>query len=374
MREIKIRDVGSAVCAALIFAGATAAEAQEGISTTVSGYGTVGGTFTSDGNYAYRHDSSEFTGASNQFDVGLETRFGVQAVVDFGTGFSVTAQELARARGGDNFSLGTEWLFVQYVPTSGLKLRLGRVALASFLTSDSREVGYAQPWFRSPSEVYSTEPFFNLDGGEVLWNHSVGQAVLTLQSGYGTSKQTVQVSGETLTVNAHDVFNASVQIQYGSFLARVAQTNLTSPITLPLSATYSLTYNAKDKYTSVGLQYDDGKAIAMGEWAKRSENVGPGLPLPLATSKQWYVAGGWRFGKLTPLLTYGIFKPDQSLLFTGGSFGTWSGSLRYDVVQNIALKAQVSRPQASNAAYWVTPNNASDKRVNVYSVGADFVF
>jgi hypothetical protein len=358
----------------LMFAGGAAAEAQEGISTTVSGYGTVGGTVTSDSSYAYRHDSSEFTGASNQFDVGLETRFGVQAVVDFGTGFSVTAQELARARGNDDFVLGTEWLYFQYVPTSGLKLRLGRVALATFLTSDSREVGYAQPWFRSPNEVYGQEPFFFLDGGEVLWNHNLGQAVLTLQSGYGTSKQTLELATGELAVNATNVVNASVQIQYGSFLARVAQTNLHNPITLPLSATYSLTYGVVDKFTSVGLQYDDGKAIAMGEWAKRTQNVGPGLPLPLAASKQWYVAGGWRFGKLTPLLTYGTYQSQSSLVSPAGTFGTWSGSLRYDVVQNIALKAQVSRPQAGNSAYWIAPNFASNERVNVYSVGADFVF
>ena len=66
---------------------------------------------TSDGNYAYRHDVTEFVGATNTFDVGLESRLGVQAIVDFGSGFSVTAQEVARRRESTNFNLDTAWLY-----------------------------------------------------------------------------------------------------------------------------------------------------------------------------------------------------------------------------------------------------------------------
>jgi len=358
----------------LALGGAGAAEADEGISTTVSGYGTVGGTFTSDSNFAYRHDPGEFVGASNQFDIGLESRLGLQALVDFGSGFSVTVQELARERGSDVFSLGTEWAYVQYAPTSDLKVRLGRVALSTFLISESREVGYAQPWFRSPNEVSGVEPFYYMDGGEVLRSHSVGPVQIGLVAGYGNSQTSLVINDQPLDIKANAVFNASATIQYGSFMVRVAQTDLHNPITIPLSATFSESYEVADKFTSVGLQYDDGKAIVMSEWAKRSQNVGPGLPLPLAASKQWYAGGGWRFGKLTPMVIYGESEDEATLLTPAGNSGTWYGSLRYDVAQNIALKAEVSRPQAKNSTYWITTDFTSDKRVNVYSLGADFVF
>jgi hypothetical protein len=52
-------------------AGATLAD---DISTSISGYGTVGGTFTSDAHYAYIHNSSEFKGALNSLDVGDQFR------------------------------------------------------------------------------------------------------------------------------------------------------------------------------------------------------------------------------------------------------------------------------------------------------------
>jgi hypothetical protein len=352
----------------------TTAQADNGISTTVSGYGTVGGTFTSDGNYAYTHDPSEFTGATHQFDLGLESRIGVQAVVDFGSGFSVTAQELARQRGSDQFSLGTEWLFLQYSPDSDWKLRLGRVALPTFLMSDSREVGYAAPWFRAPNEIYGSESFQYIDGGQVLWHHTLGPVGLGLKGSYGNMTESYLELDTVDSVKVRSGYNVVASLEYGDFLFRVAQTVLTIPTVIPLSATYLLDFTVKDTFNSAGLEYDNGTAIVLSEFGKRTEPNIPVIGLPAAASKEWYVAGGWRFGKFTPLLIYGKYEPSPSLTEPGGNYGTWSASLRYDLVRNVALKAQVSRAQAANPVYWTEANPTSTERVNVFSLGADFVF
>jgi hypothetical protein len=75
-----------------------------------------------------------------------------------------------------------------------------------------------------------------------------------------------------------------------------------------------------------------------------------------------------------PLAIYGNVKEQQSVLYAPRVYGSWSASLRYDVASHVALKTQVSRAQASNPQYWVTPSPTSNAYVNVYSVGADFVF
>jgi hypothetical protein len=376
MREIKRRNLGGAACVALLIGGVGSVRADDGITTTFSGYGTLGGTFTTgDSRVAYRHDGSEFDGASGQFDLSLESRLGLQAVVDFGSGFSVTAQELIRQRGADAFSLGTEWLYLQYVPDPDWKLRVGRVALGTFLLSDSRNVGYAAPWFRAPNEVYGAEPYQNLNGGQVFWSHDVGPVVLGLQGSFGNTYQDADYQGYLLRTTIKNAYNLSASLQYQSFLVRVAQTVLNEPIVLPITIPgFNPNFEDKDKFLSVGIQYDDGAAIVLAEWAKRSENLVPLFNEPLAASTQWYVAGGWRFGKLTPLVTYGVSEQYNSLSGPAGRFGTWSASLRYDVVRNIALKAEWSRPQATNPVYWVNPDPTSSTRVNVFSLGADFVF
>jgi hypothetical protein len=372
MQGAKTSSIRAAIMALILGAGATA-EADDSISTNISGYGTVGGTFTSDGNYAYRHSLTEFAGASNSFDVGLESRLGIQAVVNFGSGFSITAQELAKERGDDAFSLGTEWLFGQYSPTPNLKFRLGRIELAAFLLSDSLNVGYAAPWFRAPNEIYTAEPFSSLDGGQALWHINVGPIGLDLEGSYGNAKQTISELNLVESSTAKTIVNVAASLEYKNLLLRVAQTNLDVPVAFALSPTFSLNYTIRDKYSTVGLQYDDGRAIVLSEWAKRAENNAPIFNEPVTASKQWYVAGGWHFLKFTPLLVYGDYDSGKSLI-GAGSFGTWSASLRYDVVRNVALKAEVSRPQASNPTYWVTSNAASGQRVMVYSLGADFVF
>ena len=373
MQLTRAPTVLASLCAAIFIATSTAA-AADGVTTTVSGYGTVGGSFTSDSNYAYRHDITEYTGASNDFDLGLESRIGLQAVFDFGEKLSVTIQEVARERGDKTFDPGTEWFYAQYTPNSDWTLRLGRVALGTFLLSDSRQVGYAEPWFHAPNEVYAYEPFEYVDGGQVLWHKRFGGFGVTLQSSYGNTSAEEENLGVSIEDNAHDVFNASAAVEYGNFLVRVAQTQFIYPIVLPLGPNDSLNYTGYDRFTSLGFQYDDGHALVLSEWTKRSENLAPIVHLPLLMGEAWYVAGGWRFGKLTPLLMVANSKPDLSLATPAGSFTSESVTLRYDVAHNVALKAQVTRAAAGNFWYWTTSIPGAPGYVDVFALGADFVF
>jgi hypothetical protein len=367
------------VCAAIeiVVSVAAATAVRADITTTISGFGTVGGTFTSDSRYAYVHDPTEFTGASNQFDLGLESRLGLQARFDFGSGLSITAQEVFRQRGNTDFDPGTEWLYVQYSPNSDWQLRLGRVVMAAYLYSDSRQVGYALPWFRAPNELYLTLPYEYLDGGQVSWRKTLGQFTVNLEASYGNSQGAFQIgSGAAVqTYHPKDVLNTAASVEYESLLLRVARTHLNVPFTLPLSPTFSLDYQLHEDFTTVGLQYDDGKALVLGEWARSQENDAPVLNEPLGRSSEWYLAAGWHFGKFLPLLMYGNAKPEKGLTGPAGTHGTWSANLRYDVASNVALKAEISRPQVANGFYWAnTANYVSDARVYVFSFGADFVF
>jgi hypothetical protein len=373
MHFTKAPTVLAFLCVAISLVIAPAASA-DGVTTTLSGYGTAGGSFTSDSSYAYRHDLSEYTGASNDLDIGLESRIGVQAVFDFGAQFSVTVQEVARERGDKTFDPGTEWFYAQYTPSSDWTLRLGRVALGTFLLSDSRLVGYADPWFHGPNEVYAQEPFQFVDGGQAIWHKRLGEFGVTLQSSYGNTLADEKAFGTTVVLTGHDVFNASAAFEAGNFLVRVAQTQLVYPVNVALGAHLSVNFNEHDKFTSLGLQYDDGRALVLSEWTTRSESLAPIVNLPVLIGQAWYVAGGWRFGKLTPLLMLANSKPELSLATPAGSYTSESVTLRYDVAHNVALKAQVTRAAAGNFWYWTTSQPAATGYVDIFAVGADFVF
>jgi hypothetical protein len=342
--------------------------------TTVSGYGTIGGTYTGDSSLSYLHNASEFKSTNSQFDLGLDSRIGVQATFTYGTDLSVIVQEEAKRRGSNDLDPGTEWAFIQYKPTDDLKLRLGRVALATFLMSDFRDVGYAQTWFVAPNEIYADEPFETLDGAQALWHVAIGPVGLDLEGEYGTTSQTEQSNGTEFSISAKSAYNLAAALTYQSFLLRVAETTVSWPQALPVSATTEINYVNHDKFLSLGFQYDNSTAIVLAEWAKRTENAIPLVNLPLVACTDWYVAGGWRFGKWTPLLSYAKTKASPDLLLVTVPYSTPSASLRYDVVANLALKAQLIRPQAGNDLYWITRSLTSNQRVNVFSLGADFVF
>jgi predicted porin len=361
-----------ALAVALALAATTAARAD--ITTTFSGFGTVGGSFTSDSNFSYRHDASEFLGTTNQFDVGLESRLGLQGKVDFGNNFSITAQEVFRERGSNEFDPGTEWLYVQYAPTSDWSFKMGRVILPVFLYSDSRQVGYAAPWFRAPQEVYDQFPFDYLDGGQISWQHTLGEFTVALQSTIGNTSGTFQDGAISFVTNAHDIFNESVSVTYGDLLLRIANTSMIVPSNLQLSPTFTLDYQEKEKIVTAGAQYDNGHVVLVGEWVKTKENYVQGFGEPLTEATAYDVTAGWRFGKLLPTVTYGNDHEEQSLLSAPYTKASWSATLRYDVVSNIALKAEVTTAKANNGLFWATPNPTSDENVRVYSLGADFVF
>jgi len=373
MRPIHKRSFTAAIGGTLVFAVASIAQAD--ITTSFSGYGTVGGAFTSDDNYQYFHDSTEYSGAGHVVDVDLESKLGVQAIVNFGSGFSVTAQEVARQRGDDAFDLGTEWLYAQYSPDPDWKFRLGRVVLATFLYSESRNVGYAAPWFNAPNEIYGAEPYQNLDGGQIVWHHNMGAFGFGLETAYGSTTQSTINAGVVASTKVKSINNYAATLEYGSFLFRVSSTTLHIPTSLALGPTFTDYFTLNDKFNAAGVQYDDGKAIVLAEYSKRTENNFGPLPLAASESTEWYVAGGYRVGKWTPLVRYGMFKPDAGLIYaTAGSYGTPTVSIRYDLVSNVALKAEVSRPQAANGEYFVTYDQSVNQRVTVVSFGADFVF
>jgi hypothetical protein len=343
----------------------------DGINTAISGYGTAGGTFTSNSKYAYYQDPSEFTGASNSFDVGLDSRIGVQVNVSFGTQWSVTAQEEMKQRGSTTFDPGTQWLYVQYQPYSDLKLRVGRVVLPTFLVSDVIDVGYAVPWFQRPNDLYTNAPYDYLDGVQGVWQHSIGDFRFTLEGSYGTTSAVLLINALTVDANSKSTFNAAASVAWRSLLLRYAETDLRSNTYLPSSQQQ---YYLPDKFHCLGLQYDDGRALLMSEWAKRSESNVPGFNLPFERETAWYAAAGWRFGPLLPLLMYSARDVDSSLIEPSRNYHTWAVSLRYDILRNLDLKAQIMRASAANGSYFLNSSTASDERVNVYSLGADFVF
>jgi len=351
MKRFPLRPVVGALSLAL----ASLAHAQEsGITHKISGYGTVAGTFTDTNDAQFVGSINKFKGATKQIDTGVDSRLGLQGVVNFDSKFSMTAQALMQRRQAKDFDVGLEWFYGQYAVVPGVDVRLGRVLIPAFLLSDSLNVGYAQPWMRAPVEVYAQMLTNTVDGVQVLGRHNFGSLIVSAQVASGKSSFSVVAPGVgPVTVASDHVTNVSVTAEYDDWTGRVGQTKMSNN-------------GSKDEFSTVGLQYDNGTALVMAEATQRKNATS------FYNNKSWYVGAGWRFGKALPMLTYSMVDPktQNPVVIENKSIGA---SLRYDVATNTAAKLQINRAETTSSTF-IGKSAATPAKATIVAFGLDFVF
>lgn len=369
----------STLAAALCAAGVTllsghSARADDDVKFKGGGYGTLGAVRTNLDDTQFRSSLNQYSGADKHVDLGVDSRLGLQGTVSYKSDFALTIQLLGMRREDEDFAMDVEWLYAQYTGVPGLDLKLGRVALPAFLVSDSRFVGYSTPWLRVPPLVYSMLPISTVDGGQAGYSHSIGPAVGSVQVTHGRSGSGIFVTsavptpGPTLylptTIESKNKRVTSVNgtLEWGDWTARLGQVNSDVQFTIPGAPADTI---FKDKFTGLGLQYDNGKAVVIMEYVQRKTKP------KTFDSDAWYVGGGYRFGEVMPYVLVSRYRPE-----TGNKSKGVAGGLRYDFAKNIALKGEFARYDTNGTLIFtdaVTPAIV-DKKVNVVSVALDFVF
>jgi len=407
------------IAAACGFALGNAA-AQTYPSLTWSGYGTVGAATSNDDRADYLVDAFKPNGPghTDRISLKMDSRIGGQAIVDVTPKLSAVVQVLVQQNYNDHWHPTLEWANVKYQVTDELSIRAGRMVLPVFMVTDSRLVGYANPWVRPPVELYSMVPVTHNDGADVSWRSRIGGATNTLQATFGGSNSHFpNASGfDAGTAEARRIVAANDTIEIGAFSGRLTygEARLTIAAYRPLFDAFRQfgalggdaiadRYNADNRrvtFAGVGATYDPGAWFAMAEFARFDTRSIVGK------KSAGYMSGGVRINKITPYATYARLKgesprsdpglpvavlppqlaptaaqlnailnrqlgalPDQSTISLGG---------RWDFMRSAALKVQWDRVRLGSGSYGtfgnVQPDFPLGGRVNVYSAVVDFVF
>jgi hypothetical protein len=344
---------------------------------TFSGFGTFGGVVTNENDVDFRRDQQP-DGANKTIDTGVDTNIGVQLNFQANSWLSATVQGLAMKRNEHEKEMQIEWAFVKATPLPGLTIRAGRMAMPTFLVSDSRNVGYANTWLRAPNEVYGLALVPRLEGGDVTYSKEVGSVRLTgtVLAGHAVANAVGQ------QYPMHDVLGGNLQVQKGAFTVRAGT----------ISGDTEISPVEMDKYTfhGIGMSYDEGNVLAQAEYVQRRSD----LYYNTASADGWYAMGGYRFGSITPYATLASTKPHTSDSKPPSLFGTISGKqqsfavgMRWDATSFAALKFQVEHVDADDTngisftkggpdIFPGLPNSMfiSVGSVNVLSASVDFVF
>lgn len=418
-------------CATFFFCNLAHSQSQETTPVfSFNGFGTIGLAHSSEEKADFLANDLQGRGAGRGGDWSpdVDSRIGAQLSARFTSQLSAVLQVVSEQRYDSTYRPRVEWGNIKYAFTPDLSVRVGRIVTSVFLESDSRKVGYAQPWVRPPVEVYSLVPLTNNDGADVSYRLRIGEASHNLQLAYGSSSADTPDGGK---VKAKDAWLIGDTLEYGSMTLHAAYSRAKFSATdfSPLfdgyrqfaanpavqaftpsagaqAAALADRYDPDDtsiSFLSIGGMYDPGDWFVMAEWGQTdSRSV-------FGKREAWYATGGYRWGKFTPYLTYAearLKSPQSDAGITavpaGAPFATISANaallnanlneqlagapiqktvsvgLRWDFARNAALKLQYDYSRIGDGSPGTLdhqlPGFVPGGSFSVVSATLDFVF
>lgn len=415
---MRMRRSSNALLAAIAIAGAPAAMAQAP-TWSFSGYGTLGVAYSDNDRADYLVDAFKPSGPgyTREWNPEVDSRIAGQVTATFTPRVTGVVQVIVQQRHDESWTPTVEWANVKWQVTDDLSVRAGRVVLPVFMVTDTRRVGYANPWVRPPVEVYSMVPVTYSDGVDASWRVRMGEGSTTFQLGAGRSDSRFpNASGfDAGKAEARDLWALSGTYERGALTARVNYGEAKLTIAAfepffegfrqfgPAGEAIASRYNVKDRrvdFLGLGANYDPGSWFAMGEWAHFDTHSVVG------ERTAWYLSGGVRFGSWTPYVTYASLDtnsnrsdpglplaglPPQVLPTAAGLNAllnqqlalapiqqTVSVGVRWDFLRNAALKLQYDQVDLGSGSVGtfgrVQPGFEPGGRVGIFSAAVDFVF
>ncbi len=401
---------------ALCLAAGTVAGAEEAAEPmfSLSGFGTLSMVHSSEDLADFGVGAFVLHGAGHtrEWSPEVDSRLGAQLTGNFTPRLSANIQLIAEQRQDGDYPPHVEWANIKYQMTPQLSIRIGRTALASFLVSDFRKVGYANPWVRPPEDVYSLIPISSSDGVDVSYRLQIGEVAHTLLGVYGRTESKAR-DGEKYKVrngwslsDTVEHGDATLRVAYHSAHVEVGQLDPVfngfrqfGPEGNALAERYDPN-GALLTFLAIGAMYDPGAWFVTGEWGRSN------LRSAFGKRTAWYATGGYRLGAVTPYLTYANTRAnsnrsDPGLSLAGlspeaaGAAAVLNATLnavlgaipvqqsisaggRWDFRKNVALKLQYDRLNLGAGSAGVLgnlqPGFQPGGTVHLFSTTLDFVW
>ena len=230
--------VTSTVCAQ------TADDNASGFGLRWSGFATLGLTHHANDNAGVIASFSQKFPANKGLSGRLDTVGGLQADLRLSEGTSATVQAVMRA--GDDFKPQLRMAYVRQNLGADMAVRVGRFRSPLFADSDVTEIGFAYLSMRPPLPIYGVAASLpHIDGADLQWRHSFGQAGVQVQAYAGSRKgkhifpnttppdeADFAVSGIRGLAVSVGLPNVTLRSSYTSF----AQTTMRSPLLTQLNS------------------------------------------------------------------------------------------------------------------------------------------
>jgi len=313
-------------------------------------------------------------GKTHNWSATVDSRAGAQINAKLTNELSAVVQIVSEQHWDNSYRPAVEWANLKYAFTPDFSVRVGRVLLPTYMWSESRKVGYTNPWVRPPVELYNLLGVTNNDGADATYRYTLGGVKNTTSVLYG--KTTVTVSGGA-KAKLKQIVGIADTAEFGDITARVSYQHM--KMDMPALAGFNslgCTRCESDvplRIANVGFSYDVANWFVMGEWAR---NWLDKEAFAVAGVKSGaYLTGGIRLGAYTPYLTYGQMKQTVApTIAPANPQRSASLGLRWDFMRNADFKLQYDRvrPGSGSDGFFVNASGAAGG--NVLTAAVDFVF
>ncbi|MEL0647397.1 hypothetical protein V6248_08175 [Pseudoalteromonas agarivorans] len=370
-----------------------------------SGYARVIGGYIDERNVEYR-------GYDDSLSLSPSSLIGLQAEYQFNDKWSATAQGLLRS---DSTTVsgesGLEWLYLTYTPTDKLQIKAGKLRTPFFTMSDFSDVGFAYPWINPPQQVYDTYLFKTFNGIDAIYKFGSEDLDVSLEGYYGEESGSIGIGPFKTGFEVDNLIGAIAKINIKNIEFRASRYN--GHIKLDLKsisklqdvlADFDFNKSADSLSTEggahadqFGVIYDNLDYFFRGEWVRIKTELDI-----IPTIQSYYLTVGYNNAPFTYHLTFadsdveinsnqneipvGVSGNLDQLAFAYNSvfsesapdsLKTWTVGIRWDVLPNLALKAEVSALEGNEVdnSFFVIPEDTSfDRKTNLYLIGLDWVF
>jgi hypothetical protein len=332
-------------------------------------FGTFGVVHSSDtqADFVSSPNQPKGAGFSNAWSATPDTKLGVQLNANFTDRLSAVVQFVSQYQYDGTFLPDLEWGNIKFQITPDVNIRAGRIAIPTYMISDSLNVGYTLPFVRIPMEIYSQLPITHSDGVDGSYRLHIGDVTNTVQVFVGQFASKLPNHG---MYDVDGMKGISDTVEYGAATLHFSYQTLRYDLNFP----GLLLNDDPQAIASVGANYDPGKWFVSGEWIRAPDDA-------VGRFYAWYAVAGYRLEKFTPYVDFArayMGKPGPLGFPPFINQNTSSIGVRWDFVKNADLKMQLDRTSLHGGIdqYFINqqPGFEADGSVTVFSLAIDFVF